>query len=141
MLDAGTQNSALQYNYSHDNYGAGFLAYMNRVGNNNWQNNVIRYNISVNDGADSNLGSFTFNGGGDSASSVFNNTAYNHGQQGNTQTGLCSNSFAGSATTFLNNICYNDNGNVFVYSTGGITYHGWQRLFPHWASAKLFHPV
>lgn len=118
-LDAGTQNSALQYNYSHDNYGAGFLAYMNRVGNNNWQNNVIRYNISVNDSANSNFGSFTFNGGGDNASSVFNNTAYNHGQQGNTQTGLCSNSFGGSATTFLNNICYNDNGNVFVYSTGG----------------------
>lgn len=119
-LDGGTQNSVLQYNYSHDNAGAGFLAYMNGVGSNNWQNNVIRYNISVNNSSSQNLGSFSFNGGGDAGSAVLNNTAYNHSiTAGSTSSGLCSNAFGGSATRFLNNICYNDSGDLFVYSTGG----------------------
>jgi hypothetical protein len=119
-LDGGTRNSVLQYNYAHDNYGAGFLSYMVAVGGNNWQNNVIRYNISVNDSANQNQGSFSFNGSGDSGSAVFNNTAYNHSRRSYSySSGLCSNSFGASATRFLNNICYNDNADTFTYSTTG----------------------
>ncbi|MEO0470405.1 MAG: T9SS type A sorting domain-containing protein [Bacteroidota bacterium] len=48
-LDGGTINSVMQYNYSHDNDGAGFLvAEFN--GARPMLNDTIRYNISENDG-------------------------------------------------------------------------------------------
>ncbi len=45
-LDLGVTNSTLQYNWSHDNTGVGYLAYINGT----WSGNTIRYNISQNDG-------------------------------------------------------------------------------------------
>lgn len=47
-LDGGTTNSLVQYNYSHDNDGAGYLL-GNFPGARPWGNNVVRYNYSVND--------------------------------------------------------------------------------------------
>jgi len=47
-LDGGTTNSIVQYNYSHDNDGAGYLL-GNFPGARPWGNNVVRYNYSVND--------------------------------------------------------------------------------------------
>jgi hypothetical protein len=47
-LDGGVTNSWLQYNFAHDNDGAGFLL-GNFSGARPWGNNVVRYNISVND--------------------------------------------------------------------------------------------
>jgi hypothetical protein len=48
-LDGGVTNSVLQYNYSHDNDGAGFLlAQYDRA--RPFGRNVIRYNVSQNDG-------------------------------------------------------------------------------------------
>jgi hypothetical protein len=48
-LDGGITNSILQYNYSHDNDGAGYL--LGQYDNaRNWNNNTVRYNISENDG-------------------------------------------------------------------------------------------
>ncbi|MCA1604437.1 MAG: carbohydrate binding domain-containing protein, partial [Acidobacteria bacterium] len=48
-LDGGTTNSVAQYNYSHDNDGAGFLLGQ-FDGARPFLNNVVRYNISQNDG-------------------------------------------------------------------------------------------
>ncbi|MEO7297212.1 MAG: right-handed parallel beta-helix repeat-containing protein [Verrucomicrobiota bacterium] len=45
-LDIGVRNSIMQYNYSHDNDGAGYL--LCSVGVND--GNIVRYNISQNDG-------------------------------------------------------------------------------------------
>ncbi|HAD11914.1 MAG TPA: hypothetical protein DCF33_05690, partial [Saprospirales bacterium] len=47
-LDGGTSNSVIQYCYSHDNDGPGFLL-GNFWGARPWKNNVVRYNISIND--------------------------------------------------------------------------------------------
>lgn len=47
-LDGGTTNSVIQYCYSHDNDGPGFLL-GNFWGARPWKNNVVRYNISIND--------------------------------------------------------------------------------------------
>lgn len=47
-LDVGTTDSVMQYNYSHDNAGDGFLAYGL---SSTWSNNTYRYNLSENDGA------------------------------------------------------------------------------------------
>lgn len=48
-LDGGTRNSVIQYNYSHNNDGAGLL-YSEFDGASGSENNVFRYNISENDG-------------------------------------------------------------------------------------------
>lgn len=48
-LDGGVRNSIVQYNYSHDNDGAGYLM-AQFEGAKAFHNNVIRYNLSENDG-------------------------------------------------------------------------------------------
>jgi hypothetical protein len=48
-LDGGITNSYLQYNVSYDNQGPGILLCEFGAGR-PWQNNVVRYNLSVNDG-------------------------------------------------------------------------------------------
>jgi len=48
-FDGGTTNSILQYNYSHDNDGAGYLICSYENAPHTYNNNTLRYNISVND--------------------------------------------------------------------------------------------
>jgi hypothetical protein len=48
-LDLGTTNSLVQYNYTHNNGGTGYLAYTYTNGN-AWGPNTYRYNVSENDG-------------------------------------------------------------------------------------------
>jgi hypothetical protein len=48
-FDGGTTNSIMQYNYSHDNDGAGFLICSYENAPHTFNNNIVRYNISVND--------------------------------------------------------------------------------------------
>ena len=48
-LDQNTRNSIVQYNYSHDNDGPGYLI-AHSPNNSNHSNNKFRYNISQNDG-------------------------------------------------------------------------------------------
>ncbi|MGQ0639779.1 MAG: right-handed parallel beta-helix repeat-containing protein [Gemmatimonadaceae bacterium] len=48
-LDQNTRNSTLQYNYSHDNDGPGYLL-AHAPNNMNHTGNVVRYNITQNDG-------------------------------------------------------------------------------------------
>jgi hypothetical protein len=76
-LDLQVTNSVMQYNYSHDNYGAGFLLY----GSGSWGPNTIRYNISQNDGGLRSTASGSLAIGGDSGTamplSIYNNTVYN----------------------------------------------------------------
>jgi len=53
-FDGGTTNSILQYNYSHDNDGAGYLICSYKNAPHTFNNNILRYNISVNDGQKNN---------------------------------------------------------------------------------------
>ncbi|MBM4290404.1 MAG: right-handed parallel beta-helix repeat-containing protein [Deltaproteobacteria bacterium] len=57
-LDIGTTYSVIQYCYSHDNFGAGYL--LSQQGAEPWNNNVLRYNISENDGWGGRLGAITY---------------------------------------------------------------------------------
>ena len=54
-LDGGVRNSIVQYNYSHDNDGAGYLL-AQFEGAKAFHNNVIRYNVSKNDGRKNSYG-------------------------------------------------------------------------------------
>jgi hypothetical protein len=49
-FDGGVTNSALQYNLSYENMGPGYLL-CQYPGAKPWRNNVVRYNLSINDGA------------------------------------------------------------------------------------------
>lgn len=81
-FDGGVTNSILQYNYSYENAGPGyFLCQYPHAPR--WQHNIVRYNISVNDGIENNvsggcaievIGSGT---GGMSDAEIYNNTVYN----------------------------------------------------------------
>ena len=54
-LDQATSNSVVQFNYSHDNDGAGYLV-ANGPGTQDHSGNTVRYNVSENDGRDNGQG-------------------------------------------------------------------------------------
>src|SRR5207237_3809682 len=67
----------MQYNYSHDNEGAGYGLFEYR-GASAWGNNVVRYNLSRNDaGANNAAGISRWNGGSGLANAdIYGNTIY-----------------------------------------------------------------
>jgi hypothetical protein len=78
-LDLGASDCVIQYCYSHDNYGAGLL--LSTDGQLTlWSNNVVRYNISENDGTGGKMGGLHFYSPGSVAplknSQVYGNTIY-----------------------------------------------------------------
>jgi len=76
-FDGGVTNSLLQYCYSHDNDGAGILL-GNFEGARPWGNNVVRYNLSVNDARTNNgpVTLFTAPGTVWNGLKFYNNTIY-----------------------------------------------------------------
>ncbi|GAB2478346.1 hypothetical protein GCM10011375_18770 [Hymenobacter qilianensis] len=78
-LDGGCTNSVLQYNYSHDNDGAGYLI-AQYPGAPPLTDVTIRYNISVNDARRYNQGAIQLWSSGDNGgiqrASIHNNTVY-----------------------------------------------------------------
>lgn len=77
-FDGGVTNSILQYNYSHDNFGAGYLI-CQYDGAGRFADNTVRYNISQDDGLkDHDAGIFVWVGGpGMESTTVYNNTIFN----------------------------------------------------------------
>jgi len=142
-LDGGVTNSIMQYNYSHDNDGAGFL-----IGEYSTSGptsgNTIRFNISQNDGQrDGAAGIYLYNfdlpTNKVTDNLIYNNTVYNSSGGANV---VVAGNLAGSVNIFANNIFqaadgvplirYNGkSGATFVgndYWTGSwpflISYHG-----------------
>lgn len=78
-LDGGCVNCIMQYNYSHDNHGAGYGLYQYR-GAREFKGNIIRYNISENDGRNNRHGGInlwaTNSLGGIQDTKIYNNTIY-----------------------------------------------------------------
>jgi hypothetical protein len=73
-LDRNTSNSVMQYNYSHDNDGGGFML-CNKDNNTLHSGNVVRYNISQNDGRKNTSGGIQLWGKITNAE-IYNNTVY-----------------------------------------------------------------
>ena len=131
-LDASNYNCIYQYNYSHDNAG-GFMLLCG-LGNSNrgdTANNIVRYNLSVNDGCDPQKprAVFTFTGQVHD-NQIYNNTIY---MGGNAETRLLwfadwsYAKFGGSYDNyFYNNIFYGKDGVKLVtdeskiIETGGL---------------------
>ncbi|BAT55526.1 parallel beta-helix repeat-containing protein [Nostoc sp. NIES-3756] len=76
-LDQNVSNSIMQYNYSHNNDGAGFLLCQG-PNNSNHTGNIIRYNISQNDGRKLNYGGIHIYGYVRNAE-IYNNTVFVQG--------------------------------------------------------------
>ena len=74
-LDGGVTNSILQYNYSHDNDGAGYLIYTYPDAPYTFRGNAVRYNISQNDGRKHHYGAIMA-GGDIRDTNIYNNTLY-----------------------------------------------------------------
>ncbi len=139
-LDGGVTNSIMQYNYSHDNDGAGYLLgqYANARP---WGNNTMRYNISQNDGITNEGGIGVFKGPGTTmnGANIFNNTIYISPQA--TNVNECAAYFSNWVTGINNVAFYN---NIF-YSTGGVPLvtipSGYSAFFAgniYWPSGSTF---
>jgi hypothetical protein len=82
-LDGGTTNSIIQYCLSYSNQGSGYCLFQ-YLGASPWFNNIVRFNISENDGSvsDSKAGIYIWNSSGDRDqfhnANVYNNTIYNN---------------------------------------------------------------
>ena len=78
-LDGGSTGSVMQYNYSHDNAGAGYGVFQ-FSGAALYLNNVVRYNISQNDGRKNGYGAISvWNGSTDPGITnveIYNNTLF-----------------------------------------------------------------
>jgi hypothetical protein len=113
-IDGGCQNCVLQYNYSHDNYGAGYLICQYQDAR-AYKNNVVRYNISANDGigAVKNMGALMFwssgSSGGIQDTEIYGNTFYT----GPGALGETVKSFSGADTIFNTRI----HNNIIIKNT------------------------
>src|SRR6185437_15944590 len=114
-LDGGVTNSIMQYNYSHDNDGAGYLMgqYQNARP---WSANTMRYNISENDAVLNEGDIDLFKGPGTSMSgaSIYNNTIYASPEVSNSKESAV---YFTDWTTGINNVAFYNN--VFI-TTGDV---------------------
>ncbi|MEZ0392121.1 MAG: right-handed parallel beta-helix repeat-containing protein [Pseudobdellovibrionaceae bacterium] len=123
-LDIGTTNSVLQYNYSHGNGCMGFLVYATGA-TEPTSNNVVRYNISENDGKNcqSVTGGIHIQGYIKNLQ-VYNNTVYSDRSTGS-QGGLYFSSLYASPNVGIrNNIFYTKNGAHAINAKPGATLQG-----------------
>lgn len=113
-LDGEVHDSTVQYNYSHDNYGPGYIAFIAENGSETWGNNTFRYNISEHDvaaGTDTTVGAFNLSGnfltptGGNL--NIYNNTFYVN----TTGAGVRPSGFAGFGTCDVPGVVAN---NIFA---------------------------
>ena len=113
-LDGGAVNCIMQYNYSHDNYGAGFLLW--EYGNTRIKNsgNILRYNISQNDNTNNNNSVY----GGISMGPYCNNNLFYN----NTIWGVKGSAVfvtGGTGNKFYNNILESEGTAPCIVSTNG----------------------
>jgi hypothetical protein len=102
-LDQNVTDSILQFNYSHDNDGAGYLI-AHRYADNSHRNNVIRYNVSQNDGQKNGYGAIEI-WGRTVDTAIYHNTVVTSSSRAvrfwNSSVGVRS-----QGVRFLNNIFY-----------------------------------
>ncbi len=135
-LDGGMTNSIMQYNYSHDNDGAGYL--MGQYKNARpWSNNTVRYNISQNDGVLNEGGINLFKGPGTtmSGANIYNNTIYVSPQPANGNESAVF--FTNFTTGIANAVFYN---NIF-FSAGGVPFINIPVGYSAFFAGNIYWPV
>ncbi len=106
-LDGGVTNSKIQYCLSYNNEGAGYgLFEFGAV--KKWKDNVVRYNVSINDGTlhDGSVAVWAATGKSMSNCEIYNNTFYNDGEKA-------------YSLSIVNHMPeFNFRNNIFVYRDG-----------------------
>lgn len=127
-LDGGVTNGTMQYNYSHDNHGAGYL--IGQFGGARPMRNItVRYNISENDAATNGGSVYLFNGSSTSSMRdiyVYNNTLYIKEKSTNTGSAgikLLQWKTISENINFHNNIIFAENGADLVQVPSGYNAH------------------
>ena len=114
-LDGGVTNSLLQYNYSHDNDGAGYLVYQYPNAPHTFRGNTVRYNISQDDGRKHHYGGI-FVGGDVRDCVIYNNTVFVRPAPGATPCALIA---AGRNMRYCNNLLVTAGGVPLLEGSGG----------------------
>jgi hypothetical protein len=114
-FDGGTINSIMQFNYAHDNQGAGILSW-EYSGARKMNNNTIRYNICQNDGLNPFYAEITTGGGALTNQHIYNNTVYS-----STTAGV---RLAGASGQFCNNLVQTTANETPLSSAGSATLAG-----------------
>ncbi|WP_062542854.1 right-handed parallel beta-helix repeat-containing protein [Rufibacter tibetensis] len=151
-LDGGVTNSVIQYCLSYENEGAGYGLYQ-WSGAMDWNNNTVRYSISINDAIEGNkdgigYGSFTFwNGSGEHKQYrdcfIHNNLIYNNISPitryiggNNFNFGIYNNIFIGRGEIIAGSSPgYRFMGNTYWNLTGSSIYFGGYGSLQEWANA------
>lgn len=103
-FDGGTTNSVMQYNYSHDNDGAGYLIWNYTGAPHTNANLTVRYNLSHNDGRSTRNGAIQTGGAASGPIRIYNNTVILDSSPYGTAKGYMN---VGSGNTqFWNNILF-----------------------------------
>ena len=121
-LDGGVTNSVVEYNYTHDNGGAGILVWQ-YAGAGLHDNNTVRYNVSVNDGRDGQAyGAIAIGGEGLSNLFVYNNLLIANPTKAQTMPALSiwNDKKLIKNVLFANNIFYSTGGNSLSVSASGL---------------------
>jgi len=109
-LDFDTNDSIVQYNYTYNNDGPGILVYDYTPDSNNTRN-IIRYNLSYNDGKKSNMPNIAF-GGYVHDIHLYNNTVYASNQNNNSPFQVWD--WKGNNAKIENNIFYKNATNGYI---------------------------
>ncbi|MBK9334697.1 MAG: hypothetical protein IPM96_20420 [Ignavibacteria bacterium] len=142
----GVQNSIIQYNYSHDNDGAGINCY-SYDGNYplSDSNNITRYNICAKNGRGDGDGHGEIEVGGSSPKTtysiqIYNNTLYATDQNGNDRSVFMLYRNV-NGITFRNNIVYSADTSVALFShypTGGTYSNIFIQNNVYWSDQQIF---
>jgi hypothetical protein len=121
-FDWDVTNSTMQYNYSHDNYGPGFLI---AAGSHTCDSNTIRYNVSQNDARRNGRGAVEL-WGRVTNTKLYNNTIYvGSGASGGASALFAHNYGAGGQNMYnldvRNNIFYTTSGYTLVRVNSAVT--------------------
>jgi hypothetical protein len=143
-LDRDTSNSIMQYNYSHDNDGGGYLL-SQRLNDAVHTGNIVRYNISANDGRRNTYGAIHLWGRINSAE-IYNNTIYMNTVAGTHAAVRIHNNGLGSTQAvnkvhFRNNIFMTSGGQTMIEVTPNQVTYGVDLKFQgndYWSSGSSF---
>ena len=101
-IDGASEDCVIQYNYSHNNVGAGYLLAQYSGAPGAFRNNVIRYNISQNDATgDKGYGGIMI-WGGDGTNKLTNSQIYNN-------------------VIYVGNTSHASSSGIYAFGTGGYT--------------------
>jgi hypothetical protein len=141
-LDWDTIDCTLQYNYSHNNDGVGFLLIGNNVFHQTYPpqtGNTVRYNVSENDARNNSYGAISVVGPVDSAE-IYNNTIYVDPASSGSPTCVAFYNWVGSGVHFRNNL-FQVTGGLNLVNTNG-TQAGTDLLFQgndYYSTGTPFH--